>query len=66
MTCKLPSLLVLILSVLASAGLPAWEFDAPRDLQVWQPNAHLDNVTIADGVCHARAIDTDPFLLCAV
>ena len=64
MTFRLPSLIISILSALASAGLPAWEFDSPRDLQVWQPNAQLSNVAIADGVCRARAIDSDPFLLC--
>jgi hypothetical protein len=64
MNCKLPSLFVAIVSTLASAGLPAWEFDSPRDLQGWQPNAHLNDVTVANGVCRARAIGADPFLLC--
>ena len=42
----------------------AWEFDSERDLQVWQPNAHLKDVTIADSTLRARAVDWDPFLLC--
>jgi hypothetical protein len=48
----------------SSAMVLAWEFDSERDLQLWRPNAHLDNVTLASGVLHARAIDWDPFLLC--
>ncbi len=47
-----------------SAALPTWEFDSERDLQHWQPNAHLSNVAITNGVLHARAVDWDPFLLC--
>lgn len=48
----------------SSAALPEWEFGSDQDLRVWQPNAHLSNVTIKDGVLHARATDWDPFLLC--
>jgi hypothetical protein len=47
-----------------STGLPAWEFDSEQDLHCWQPNAYLSNVTVTEGVLHARAIDWDPFLLC--
>jgi hypothetical protein len=51
-------------ATLPDAALPTWEFDSARDLQVWRPNAHLSNVTIANGVLHARAVDWDPFFLC--
>jgi hypothetical protein len=78
MNRRLPSLCASIVLALAVAGtcqphesatlpdtaLPAWEFDSERDLQLWRPNAHLSNVTIANGVLHARAVDWDPFLLC--
>ncbi|MBN1506626.1 MAG: glycoside hydrolase family 99-like domain-containing protein [Sedimentisphaerales bacterium] len=53
---------------LASGDTPdlpcAWEFDTEQDLKVWRPNAHLADVTTANGVVRARAVDSDPFLLC--
>ncbi|RPJ32059.1 MAG: hypothetical protein EHM35_11860, partial [Planctomycetaceae bacterium] len=39
-------------------------FDSEQDVQVWRPNAHLANVTTTNGVVRARAVDSDPFLLC--
>jgi len=51
-------------SVHASQTLCAWEFDSERELQVWRPNAHLANVTATNGMVKARAVDSDPFLLC--
>lgn len=47
-----------------STALAEWEFESQQDLHAWQPNAHLDKLTIRDGALHARAIDWDPFLLC--
>ncbi len=53
---------------LASARAPdivcGWEFGSEQDLQVWRPNADLANVTAANGVVRARAVGSDPFLLC--
>jgi sialidase-1 len=51
-------------SVRASDTLRAWEFDSEKDLQVWRPNAHLADVTAVNGTVRARAVDSDPFLLC--
>ncbi|MEN6428770.1 MAG: glycoside hydrolase family 99-like domain-containing protein, partial [Phycisphaerales bacterium] len=41
-----------------------WDFDAPQDLNQWQPNAHLSDVTTANGIASARAVGSDPFFLC--
>jgi len=38
-----------------------WKFDA--DLCEWQPNAHLADVAVKDGVVHGKAVDHDPILL---
>ncbi|MBX3177781.1 MAG: glycoside hydrolase family 99-like domain-containing protein [Candidatus Hydrogenedentes bacterium] len=40
-----------------------WEFNSPNDT-AWQPNAHLADVAIRDGVLHARAVEWDPFWIC--
>ncbi len=50
--------------LLASATLPAWEFNNADELHVWTPNAHLAEVAVTDGVVHARATDWDPFFSC--
>lgn len=63
MKVMVSSLTVLILLVPAFAT-PEWEFDDASDLRAWQPNAHLSGVTLAGGILHARATDSDPFLLC--
>lgn len=48
----------------APEKVAGWEFDSEQDLQVWQPNAHLKDVTITGGTLKARTVDWDPFLLC--
>lgn len=39
-----------------------WTFTQPGDLRGWQPNGHLAEVRVADGVLACRAVDWDPFL----
>ncbi|HNS20807.1 MAG TPA: glycoside hydrolase family 99-like domain-containing protein [Sedimentisphaerales bacterium] len=41
-----------------------WDFDAPQDLNLWRPNAHLSDVATANGILAARAVGSDPFFLC--
>ncbi|HNT87290.1 MAG TPA: hypothetical protein PKL84_05440, partial [Candidatus Hydrogenedentes bacterium] len=53
-----------LLGAAEAALLPAWEFEDASALEVWVPNAHLDNVGVADGVLKARAVDWDPFFHC--
>lgn len=50
-----------IVTMLAAAGLPAWEFSSEADLQAWVPNSALANVAVADGAVTAEATDWDPF-----
>ena len=38
-----------------------WTFDSPVNLNTWVPNKHLADVSVRDGILHARAIDWDPF-----
>jgi hypothetical protein len=40
----------------------AWTFDAPGDLQGWQPNAQLTNVALQGGVLECQAVGPDPIL----
>ncbi len=47
-----------------SDALCAWEFNSEQDLQLWRPNAHLADVAVVNGEVRARAVDSDPFLLC--
>ena len=53
------------------AGLPAaaaertlieWTFDRDGDLQGWQPNGHLADVTVSGGTLTARGVGADPIL----
>ena len=48
-----------LLMASGAAELPAWTFD--KDVQGWEPNAHLANVAVKDGVLCADAIEWDPF-----
>ncbi len=57
-------ILTLVGSAQASNDALTWEFDDDRDTRIWQPNADLTNVTIANGALKAYATGTDPFLLC--
>jgi uncharacterized repeat protein (TIGR01451 family) len=43
--------------------LVEWTFDRPGDLQGWQPNADLKDVTVTNGVLSARAVGSDPILV---
>ena len=39
-----------------------WEFNQAGVLQGWQPNAHLTNVTVSEGILRCQAIGADPIL----
>ncbi len=47
-----------------AVAIQEWDFDSPQDLNRWQPNAHLSDVTRANGVLSARAVGSDPFFHC--
>ena len=47
----------------AEKTLVAWEFEGPGQLEGWQPNSHLRDTVVADGVLHTRGTDWDPFLV---
>ena len=61
-----PLLLAAIASVLpaafGAAPLAEWTFDQPGDLQGWQPNGDLADVSVANGALACRAIGSDPIL----
>jgi Glycosyltransferase WbsX len=40
--------------------LAGWTFDRPGDLEGWQGNAHLTDVSVSGGALQGRAIDWDP------
>ena len=42
--------------------LAEWIFDRPGDLQGWQPNGHLTDVRVTNGVLSCRATGSDPIL----
>jgi hypothetical protein len=44
--------------------LPAWEFDTPKDLDLWVPNGHIANISLNDGVIQGQTTNWDPFFLC--
>ena len=46
----------------SAAPLAEWTFDRPGDLQGWQPNGHLTDVTVSNGVLACRAVGSDPIL----
>lgn len=46
------------------ASLPAWDFADSDALEIWAPNGHLDDATVADGILRARAVDWDPYFRC--
>lgn len=58
--------LVALTLILAAAPqtVHTWNFDAGADLAAWQANAHLSDVALGEGVLHARAEGSDPFLSC--
>lgn len=39
-----------------------WRFDRPGDFEGWQPNAHLTDAVVTNGVCAFRAVGSDPIL----
>ena len=47
----------------ATPSLPSWAFERDGDLQGWQPNGHLTNLTVKAGVLHCQAIGSDPILV---
>lgn len=47
----------------SSVVVMGWEFDA-SDVRPWQPNAHMADIAIRDGVLSARTTDWDPFFSC--
>jgi len=47
---------------LPAATVVEWNFDRSGDLQGWQPNGDLTDVTVTNGVLRCRAIGTDPIL----
>jgi len=55
---------LVLLGVLTSATgamtVREWTFDNPGDLQGWQPNEHLKDVVVANGVLACRAAGRDP------
>ena len=61
-----PLLLAAIASVLpaafGAAPLAEWTFDQPGDLQGWQPNGDVADVSVANGALACRAIGSDPIL----
>lgn len=59
--------LLALVAVAASAvrgesALAEWRFDRPGDFEGWQPNAHLTNVVVTNGVLACRAVGSDPIL----
>jgi hypothetical protein len=42
--------------------LAEWTFNRPGDLLGWQPNPHLTNVVVTNGVLSCRAVGGDPIL----
>ena len=42
--------------------LAEWAFNQSGDLQGWQPNMHLTNVVVTNGVLSCRAAGSDPIL----
>lgn len=74
MTTHSASRLSLLSLAFAMSGLPsaaapasttaavAWSFDAPGNLQGWQPNAHFANVAVHDGLLECEAVGPDPIL----
>ena len=56
-------LLLAVSSCLAAEKpLAEWTFDRPGDAGGWQPNSHLTNVVVANGVLACRAVGDDPIL----
>ncbi len=39
-----------------------WRFDRDGDLEGWQPNNHLTNVTVTNGALRCQAVGSDPIL----
>ena len=46
----------------AERTLVEWTFDRPGDLAGWQPNNHLQDVAVTNGVLRGRAEGADPIL----
>jgi len=55
------SLAIPITAPAADRTLFAWEFNQPGQLEGWQPNSHVKDSVVADGVLRTRAVDWDPF-----
>lgn len=55
---------IFLVAVLSTGVLPSWDFDNANALDQWQPNAQLADVSLADGIVHARANGWDPFFSC--
>ena len=58
--------IVAVAALIVSMGateLKAWTFD--QDTQGWNPNAHLANTAVHDGILSTDAVDWDPFLVCS-
>jgi sialidase-1 len=53
-----------LVSAHAPDTLYSWEFESEQEVQVWRPNDHLADVAVVNGTARARAVDSDPFLLC--
>ena len=49
-------------SVAPAKTVVEWTFDQPGNLQGWQPNRALKEVTVANGVVSAQAVGSDPDL----
>lgn len=47
----------------AEKTVAEWTFDRPGDAQGWQPNAHLADFGVANGVLACRATGSDPTLI---
>lgn len=59
------TLIALALTLAATPQvIHTWDFDREDSLAVWQPNAHLTDVSVHEGSLHARATEWDPFLVC--
>ena len=59
------ALAVLLISTAAfAAALPAWDFDAPPDVEGWVANRAVRNLLVADGCLRADVGDDDP-IICA-
>ncbi len=63
-----PLLWLLLLTAMLVAGASGepkvvieWTFDQPGHLQGWQPNTHLKDARVADGLLTAEAINWDPY-----